>query len=90
MDIGHNSIKKTNFSQKWPSKLLFCRKGSNIPLNGLNALYGLTNGKKSLFRKMLHYSETHSTSNSAKKEIKFNPMLVKNTQTQIRDLIHSN
>ena len=29
---------------------------------------------------MLHYSETHSTSNSAKKEIKFNPRLAKNTQ----------
>ena len=29
---------------------------------------------------MLYYSETHSTSNSAKKEIKFNPRLAKNTQ----------
>ena len=73
-------LQKNTFPQKWPSKLLFCRKGSNIPYNGLEALYGLTNGKKSLFRKMLHYSETHSTSNSAKKEIKFNPRLAKNTQ----------
>lgn len=29
---------------------------------------------------MLYYSETHSTSNSAKKEIKFNTRLAKNTQ----------
>ena len=70
MDIGHNSTTKNSFSQKWPSKLLFCRKGSNIPYNGLEAPYGLTNGKKSIFRKMLHYSETHSTSNSAKKRDK--------------------
>ena len=31
MDIGHNSTTKNSFSQKWPSKLLFCRKGSNVP-----------------------------------------------------------